>query len=62
MPAAQYQGVMTQLNGHYGMLQEGSPINTQVTRALLSNLNPGVNPSGSQGLISELERVVDRDY
>lgn len=58
LPQADYRRVMGRLSSQYEMLKKGAPLGTQYAQGLMQNLNPEVNPGGSQGLISGLERIV----
>ena len=59
MPQADYRRIMGKISNQYDMLRETQSLGTNYAEGLMSNLNPTVNPSGSQGLISGIERIIN---
>jgi hypothetical protein len=63
LPQHDYCRVMSKLSNQYDMLKESNCLGTNYAQGLMSNLNPIVNPGGSQGLLGGLERIInERGY
>ena len=59
MPQADYRRIMGKLSNQYDMLKESPNLGTNYVEGLMRNLNPTVNPGGSQGLIGGIERIIN---
>lgn len=53
-----YRGIMGKISNQYDLLKENPNLGTNYVQGLMQNLNPSVNPGGSQGLFGGLEKII----